>query len=154
MKKIIKLINLFGSNEGEDRMMLHQLPEKGTYLDIGCSNPVKDSNTYLLYLSGWSGICIDIRKIKHYRLFRPRDKFIRATVTNISEYADYDLLDIDVDGIDLDILKTMTFYPKWILAECILPSQKGIPEYLISIGYEITGQTERNKLFRKINENT
>lgn len=149
MKKIVKLIKLLGSDEGEDRMMLHQLPETGKYLDIGCSTPIKGNNTYLLYLSGWSGTCIDIRKIRCYEWFRLRDKFIQATVTDISEYKDYDLLDIDVDGIDLEILKTMTFHPEWILAECVLPSQKEIPDYLESLGYKITGMTQRNKLFHK-----
>jgi len=148
MERINKLLLVFGAAEGEDRMLLTALPEKGTYLDIGCSVPIKQNNTYLLYLNGWSGTCIDVRKIRRYKWIRPRDKFIQATVTDISEYKDYDLLDIDVDGIDLDILKTMTFYPKWILAECHQPAQKGIPEYLKCKGYEIVGMTLRNKLFR------
>jgi len=151
MKKIIKFINLFGSSEGEDKMMLAQLPNIGKYLDIGCSTPIKGSNTYLLYLNGWSGICIDIRKIRRFKLFRPRDKFIQALTISIADYKDYDLLDIDVDGIDLEILKTMTFHPNWILAECILPSQKAIPDYLINIGYKITGMTMRNILFKRKN---
>ena len=138
---------LSGSAEGEDRMMLAQLPEKGTYLDIGCSTPIKGSNTWLLYLNGWKGTCIDIRKIRRFKWVRPRDKFIQEIVTDISEYKDYDLLDIDVDGIDLEILKTMTYYPKWILAECELKTQLGIPEYLESLGYELKGMTSRNKFY-------
>ena len=149
MNKVVKILFLFGSCEGEDRMLLQQLPEKGTYLDIGCSVPIKQNNTYLLYLNGWSGTCVDIRNIKRFKWIRPRDKFIQATITDISEYKDYDLLDIDVDGIDLEILKTMTFYPKWILAECHLPTQRGIPEYLKELGYETTGMTYRNRLFHK-----
>jgi len=136
LKRIIKVALLFGSAEGEDRMMLSQLPEKGTYLDIGCSTPIKASNTWLLYLNGWSGTCIDIRKIRRFKWIRPRDKFIQKTIMDISEYKDYDLLDIDVDGIDLEILKTMTFYPRWILAECNLKTQLGIPDFLESLGYE------------------
>jgi len=147
MNRLIKVIKLFGSDEGEDRMLLQQLPKKGTYLDIGCSSPIKSNNTYLLYLNGWSGIVTDIRKIRRYKLFRRRDTFIQETVIDISKYKDYDLLDIDVDGIDLEILKTMTFYPKWILAECLLPSQQEIPEFLQSLGYKITGMTQANKLF-------
>ena len=147
MNRLIKIIKLFGSDEGEDRMLLQQLPKKGTYLDIGCSSPIKSNNTYLLYLNGWSGIVTDIRKIRRYKLFRRRDTFIQETVIDISKYKDYDLLDIDVDGIDLEILKTMTFYPKWILAECLLPSQQEIPEFLQSLGYKITGMTQANKLF-------
>ena len=149
MKRLNKIFSLFGSVEGEDKMMLNILPEKGMYLDVGCSSPVKYSNTWRLYLNGWSGTCIDIRKIRRFEWLRPRDKFVQATVTSIAEYKDYDLLDIDIDGIDLEILKTMTFYPKWILAECHLPTQKGIPAYLESLGYEVVGMTLRNKLFEK-----
>ena len=148
-KKLVKTILLLGSCEGEDRMLLQRLPAKGKYLDIGCSTPIKYNNTYLLYLNGWSGICVDVRKIRRFKWIRPRDKFVQATVTDISEYKDYDLLDIDVDGIDLDILKTMAFHPKWILAECNQPSQLGIPAYLESLGYKITGMTSRNRLFEK-----
>ena len=31
----------------------------GTYVDIGAHHPIRYSNTYLLYLNGWSGINID-----------------------------------------------------------------------------------------------
>ena len=41
MKKIVKLIKIFGSDEGEDKMMLRQLPDKGTYLEIGAHHPIK-----------------------------------------------------------------------------------------------------------------
>ena len=94
-KKLVKTILLLGSCEGEDRMLLQRLPAKGKYLDIGCSTPIKYNNTYLLYLNGWSGICVDVRKIRRFKWIRPRDKFVQATVTDISEYKDYDLLDID-----------------------------------------------------------
>lgn len=152
MNRLVKLLSFIGSMEGEDKIILSFEKHKGTYLDIGCSNPIKYSNTFLLYLNGWQGTCIDIRKIRRFKLFRPRDKFLQATVTDISEYKDYDLLDIDVDGIDLDILKTMTFYPKWIIAECSLPSQRGIPAYLESIGYEMAAKTSRNEIYKKRNK--
>ena len=149
MKKIVKLLKFIGSYEGEDRMLLEVLPDKGTYIDLGCGTPIKASNTLLLYLNGWSGICIDGVKRRRFKWFRPRDKYEVRFVEDISEYKDYDLLDLDVDGIDLEILKTMTFYPKWILAECHLKTQKGIPEYLISKGYKIIGMTKMNQLFEK-----
>jgi FkbM family methyltransferase len=31
----------------------------GFYIDIGCNNPIQKSNTFKLYLKGWSGICVD-----------------------------------------------------------------------------------------------
>lgn len=150
MKKIVKLLKFIGSFEGEDRMMLEVLPDKGTYLDVGCGTPIKASNTLLLYLNGWSGTCIDGVRRRRAKLLRPRDTYKTEYIESIAKYKDYDLLDLDVDGIDLEILKTMTFYPKWILVECHMEAQAGIPEYLISKGYKIIGMTKMNKLFEKI----
>ena len=149
VKKIVKIIQIFGSYEGEDKMMLHLLPKKGKYLDIGCNTPIKGSNTLLLYMKGWDGICIDIRKIRRFKWLRPRDKVLVKEVIDISEYKDYDLLDLDVDGIEIHILKTMTFYPEFILVECHLPMQNEIPSYLESLGYEMIGMTKMNKFFRR-----
>ena len=49
--------------------------KKGTYLDIGCFNPLLWNNTYLLYKRGWSGINIDIQKINIdlFNVARPND---------------------------------------------------------------------------------
>ena len=33
--------------------------DKGFYVDIGAFNPIRGSNTYLLYQKGWSGINVD-----------------------------------------------------------------------------------------------
>ena len=48
---------------------------KGTYLDIGCFNPLLWNNTYLLYKKGWSGINVDIQKINIdlFNVARPDD---------------------------------------------------------------------------------
>lgn len=147
--KLVKLFLNIGSMEGEDRILREVLPPKGTYLDIGCSTPIKSSNTFLLYLMGWSGTCIDIREIRRFKYIRPRDKFIRDTVIDISGYRDYDLLDLDVDGIELEILKTMTFEPEFILCENNLPMQKPVDKYLFKLGYKKIAQTIRNGVFRK-----
>ena len=149
MKRIVKLLSSIGSTEGEDKILLTILPDKGKYLDIGCSSPIKDSNTFLLYLNGWNGICIDIRKIRRFKWIRPRDKFIQRTITDIYEFKDYDLLNIDIDGIDLDILKTMIFYPRWICTEVCLPSQKKISEYLKSLSYRMIAKTIRNEIYQQ-----
>jgi hypothetical protein len=147
MKKIIKLLDLIGSSEGEDKIILTRAEGfAGTYLDIGCSSPIKDSNTFRLYLAGWKGICIDIRKIRRFQWIRRRDRFYQRTITDISQYKDFDLLDIDIDGIDLEVIKTMTHRPRWIIAETILPSQRAIVDYL-SAEYNIIGQTTRNHIF-------
>ena len=48
---------------------------KGTYLDIGCFNPLLWNNTYLLYKKGWHGINVDIQKINIdlFKVARPDD---------------------------------------------------------------------------------
>jgi hypothetical protein len=49
--------------EGEDliaRILLRNITS-GTYIDIGCGDPIEISNTYLFYLLGWRGVAIDGR---------------------------------------------------------------------------------------------
>jgi FkbM family methyltransferase len=73
------------SIEGEDLILasIFNNENKGYYLDIGCNHPVQHSNTYLFYLAGWRGLCIDPNvKFKiQYESFRPEDSFISAAVS-------------------------------------------------------------------------
>lgn len=70
------------SSDGEDYILskiFHGI-KNGKYIDIGANHPVLHSNTFLFYLSGWNGVCVDpipslIRKFKFYR---SRDVFISA----------------------------------------------------------------------------
>ena len=137
------------SLEGEDKILLQLLPKSGKYLDIGCSHPIKGNNTFMLYLFGWSGTCVDIRKQGRWWL-RKRDDYIIDTVTNLSGYSLFDLLDLDVDGIEESLLRTLTHHPKWILVECCLPQQSGVDSYLKSIGYFLRASTSRNNLYEKL----
>jgi len=68
------------SQHGEDVKLLSLLREAqatGSYLDIGCNHPFRLSNTYLLYLNGWRGLCVDpLPRFKAgYKRFRPDDTF-------------------------------------------------------------------------------
>ena len=47
----------------------------GYYVDIGAHHPVKYSNTYLLWLNGWSGINIDPlpNVMALFDKYRPKD---------------------------------------------------------------------------------
>lgn len=56
--------------------------KKGTYVDIGCADPVLYSNTYHFYKKGWKGVCYDPNPFfaARYRLLRPRDVFICAGI--------------------------------------------------------------------------
>ena len=194
--KIIKLLKLFisFSDEGEDKLLLQILTtrgfRRGTYLDIGAYHPIKVSNTYLLYLWGWRGTCVDINNKWKFKLLRPRDKFIYGYVDaevsylfprklftssipiatnrmkrgwsykvkyNIPridalQFKDYDLLDLDVDGLDFRILKRLlsVHRPKWILVEdkC-LDEQLEIHHYLINEGYKRIANTTRNGIYEK-----
>lgn len=68
------------SQHGEDVKLLSLLREAhatGPYLDIGCNHPFRLSNTYLLYLNGWRGLCVDpLPRFKDgFKRFRPDDIF-------------------------------------------------------------------------------
>lgn len=72
------------SNDGEDFILFKYLAKikKGNYVDLGSHHPVKGSNTFLFYLLGWRGICVDpIPSLKNkYKFFRKSDKFINSGV--------------------------------------------------------------------------
>jgi len=52
------------------------------YVDIGCYNPIRFSNTYKLYQKGWSGIVIEpnINKTKYWKSIRPNDLIINSAL--------------------------------------------------------------------------
>lgn len=68
------------AQHGEDveiMRLLNLAKATGPYVDIGCNHPFKLSNTYLLYLNGWRGICVDPlpRFMALYKKWRPEDLF-------------------------------------------------------------------------------
>jgi hypothetical protein len=77
------------SQAGEDIALgnLFNNSNSGTYIDIGCHHPFRNSNTYLLYKMGWKGICIDPAQniAKFFAIWRPRDTFINVAISNKSE---------------------------------------------------------------------
>jgi FkbM family methyltransferase len=73
------------SQHGEDVRLLDLLRDAnagGPYLDIGCNHPFRLSNSYLLYLNGWRGLCVDPlpRFADSYKHWRPEDIFHCAAV--------------------------------------------------------------------------
>ena len=86
-KILRKIIIFFGvllhfSSDGED-FILHKIFSKlknGYYIDIGSHHPILHSNTFLFYLNGWRGVCVDPlpNLIWKYKFFRGKDKFIPA----------------------------------------------------------------------------
>ena len=171
LKKISLLLNLIKyrgfflkkqySKNREDQFLKKFFQKKlnGIYVDIGAYHPYRFSNTYLLYLKGWSGLNIDPNKksIELFNIARPNDtnlnialgykskkqlmyykkdfhpmntlnksfakRFIDKNIKNkkitISKvdtiFKKYlknnkiDLLDIDVEGSEYDIIRSINY---------------------------------------------
>ena len=92
-KKII-LQDKYYSFSGVDVVLkkIFYQKEKGFYIDVGCQNPIKNNNTYLLYKKGWEGINIDLDKdnINLFNSARPKDsnfnKAISSDIKNVELY--------------------------------------------------------------------
>lgn len=90
-----KYINQSFSQQGEDlvldRILYNYLGldlyKKYQYVDIGCFHPFDHSVTYLLYLRGWKGLCLDgsNNSIELFKKFRPRDISINCVVGEIDK---------------------------------------------------------------------
>lgn len=82
----------FYSQYGEDVVIQNILGKvDGIYVDIGCNEPMKISNTLALYLKGWHGLNIDpneklIKKFNHYR---KRDTSLVAAVSDTEQEVDF-----------------------------------------------------------------
>jgi FkbM family methyltransferase len=86
VKQFCKFVGLSFSfsGDGEDAILMKYLCriKNGNYIDIGSHQPAQHSNTFLFYLNGWKGVCIDpLPNLKSkYRFIRRRDKFINAGI--------------------------------------------------------------------------
>ncbi len=201
------------SQAGEDAIIQFLLNDKHmtniSYLDIGTNIPDITNNTYLFYLGGGNGVCVEADKslIKKIEKIRPRDKVLNIGVSasSLSE-ADFfifnhgmntfdkteaelrtksgkfkiietvrvklidintiisenfentpDLLSLDIEGLDLSVLKTLDFtcYPIPIICveTCmysethIRPKDSSILEFMSSRGYEVYADTYINTIF-------
>lgn len=73
------------AQHGEDRILLELLraaKATGPFVDVGCNHPVKLSNSFLLYLEGFRGLCIDPlpRFRPLYARWRPADRFVCSAI--------------------------------------------------------------------------
>ena len=84
-KNIISRKNYF-SFSGVDILIqnIFRNKKKGFYIDIGCQHPIRNSNTYLLYKKGWSGINVDLDQgnIDLFNSSRPSDHNVSIAVSN------------------------------------------------------------------------
>lgn len=76
------------SQYGEDLLFSFLHPRRtGFYVDVGAYHPWMESNTYKLYLRGWSGITIEPNpdQAHLFRHFRPRDIHLTLGVSTRDE---------------------------------------------------------------------
>ena len=68
---------------------------KGFFMDIGAFDPVRASNTFLLYQKGWSGVHVDPNPeaIRRFREQRPRDTAVHAAIGRDGEAGNYLMFD-------------------------------------------------------------
>lgn len=78
--------HVFFGFSAEDQVIQTLLgyPEMGYYVDVGCNQPVRFSNTFAFYLRGWKGLTIDanFRLVELHRRVRPRDTSICCAVSD------------------------------------------------------------------------
>ncbi len=205
---------------GEDRVLKFLFTSMGinniSYLEIGTNNPIDINNTYLFYLGGSRGVCVEpnptlINKIKKYRphdiclnvgispnglegemdfyIFDKSDSekglstFSKKEAENVQNTTHIkigeikkiavtpitkiikkyfpdkapDLVSIDVEGLDLEILKTIDFTNCRPIAICVetvnfttnhkKTKNKSIIEFMESQGYFVYADSGINSIF-------
>ena len=106
----------------------------GFAIELGAWDGVHFSNTYALITKGWSGVYIEADAVKYEQLLRNMKNYSGVICVNSfvslekgctlsdilitnSVQEDFDLLSIDLDGIDYWILCELTYRPKVIICE-------------------------------------
>lgn len=78
-------VKLSYSHQGQDLILIDLFRNypKGIYVDIGCNDPIKYSNTYILYKLGWNGLAIDAEGSfqKKWSKYRNKDLFINIAIS-------------------------------------------------------------------------
>lgn len=104
---LFKHLRLSFAQYGEDFILPHLAPQsRGFYVDVGAYQPRSKSNTYKLYLNGWSGITIEPNPdvAKSFRKIRPRDTHLTLGVSSSpSELTYYKFEEANFNS----------FFPEW-----------------------------------------
>ncbi len=80
---------------GEDLILKYLSRELGikkvSYLDLGAYHPTYLSNTYLFYLTGGQGVCVEANPnlIGPFRTLRKRDRILNCGVSTVSGHATF-----------------------------------------------------------------
>ena len=197
------------SQTGEDALIRSLLDETrpGFYVDVGCHDPIRSSNTLSLYMHGWRGVNVDANPdlIRRFQAVRLRDVAVCAAVSDqecgmlfhefenplvstlasdaLAEWetkwkkrgerlvqtrrldsileehlppdTEIDLLSIDVEGYDLNVLKSVNldiYRPKLIIIEMhhFDPTRCGdndIARYLGERAFRLVGYDSLNGYF-------
>ncbi|GAB4165135.1 MAG: hypothetical protein Fur0032_01680 [Terrimicrobiaceae bacterium] len=85
-------LRLSFSQFGEDLIIAEHLvnlrrPSRGIYIDAGCFDPSRFSNTRLLSLMGWKGLNVDASEevVERFRKARPSDETVCAALSDTAE---------------------------------------------------------------------
>lgn len=110
------------SQAGQDEWVHSIIGDKGFFVDVGAYDGVEHSNTYALEQLGWKGWCIDADPSAIEACQRNRQCAVRWArvgyddgTTRLSEILvkvpprTIDYLSIDVEGMDLDVLRGHDF---------------------------------------------
>jgi hypothetical protein len=73
------------SQYGEGKLLARFLPRGGYFLDIGCHEPIRCNNTWLLRRRGWRGWSVDASDFHRplWRILRRRDRFLHAAAVSV-----------------------------------------------------------------------
>ena len=79
------------------------------FLDIGCNDPVTQSNTYMLERKGWTGICIDALMFDYSCR---TSQFIQGEAVDVLSRPSlkgeaFDYISVDVDNSSADAVQAM-----------------------------------------------
>ena len=110
VRKIFKIPVTFSFSQGAEDIITPYLMnvKKGVYVDVGCNEPLRFSNTFSLYLQGWTGINIDANceLIEKCKRIRKKDISICAAVSDSEREIIFHKAKIpSVSTIDEDRLK-------------------------------------------------
>jgi len=87
-----KYMRVSFSQFGEDVLLQNMMPQnRGFYVDVGAYQPARGSNTYKLYLKGWSGVTIEPNPdvASAFKKIRPRDTHVTAGVAKSASVLTY-----------------------------------------------------------------
>jgi hypothetical protein len=136
----------FHSQFGEDRYIYNNidLPANGTFVDVGAGHPIHLSNTYFFEKNGWTGVCIDADP-KQYDL-------LTAVIGAI------DILDLDVEGTELDVWPTFDYdkhRPRVVVIEHstfgLADNSEKIKDFFARLPYRLVHITHTNFIYVSVN---